>query len=62
MFGRKKLTKADQKHLRENKIYTKYQFEKQVKFLKETREKEPDRPFPCYDCLRIAKKLSMWED
>ena len=62
MFGKKILNKTEQKHLRENKIDTKYQFEEQVKFLKETREKEPDRAFPCYDCLHIAKKLGMWEE
>ena len=61
MFGGKKLTKADQKHLRENKIFTKAIFQKQIKFLKEMRQKHPDCPYPCYECIRIARKLGMWE-
>ena len=62
MFGGKKLNKTDRKHLREMNITNKYLFEKQIAFLKAEREKNPDRPYPCYDCIRIAKKLDMWED
>lgn len=60
MFGGKKLNKTDRKHLREMKIYTKYQFQKQVDFLKE-QFKTTDRGIVCWDCLQIAKKLGMWE-
>lgn len=59
MFGKKVLTKKDQKHLRENKIFTKYQFEEQIKFLKSEMKKRENRTI-CYDCLHIAKKLNMW--
>ena len=59
-FGGKKLNKTDRKHLREMKINTKWQFTEQVAFLKKERTEHPDRPYPCYDCIRIAKKLGMW--
>jgi hypothetical protein len=62
MFGRKILTKKEQKHLRENKIRTLYDMRKQVAFLKDMKEKYPDYQYPCYDCLHIAKKLGMWEE
>jgi hypothetical protein len=60
MFGGKKLNKTDRKHLRENKIFTKYQMQKQIDFLQKTRKEHPDNPYPCYDCVHIAKKLGMW--
>jgi hypothetical protein len=62
MFGNKILTKMEQKHLRELKINTLYKFRNQIKFLKEEREKHPDRPYPCYDCIHIARKLGMWNE
>lgn len=61
MFGKKKLNKKEQKHLKEMKIDRKYLFERQIKFLKEEREKYPDRPYPCYECVHIARKLGMWD-
>jgi len=62
MFGGKKLNKSDREHLKEMKLITKYKFEKQVEFLKEEKKKHPDRPYPCHDCIVIARKLGMWED
>ena len=55
-----KLPKKDKKHLRESKIIYKWQFEKQVKFLKSEMKKHPQNRFVCYDCIRIAKKIGMW--
>ena len=62
MFGRKILTKKEQKHLRDMGIHTKYQFQNQVKYLKEEKEKYPEYPYHCYDCVHIAKKLGMWQE
>jgi len=61
MFGGKKLNKTDRKHLREMNIDSKYFFEKQIAFLKEEHEKNPNKPYLCYDCIRIARKLGMWD-
>lgn len=60
-FGGKKLNKTDRKHLRENKIYTKYQFLEQVDFLKQEKKKGSDEGrILCHDCLHIARKLGLW--
>jgi len=62
MFGGKKLNKTDRKHLKEMNICTKYQFEKQVKYMKEELDKHPTEIFICWECRKIADKLGMWED
>ncbi|OGM01485.1 hypothetical protein A3K72_01660 [Candidatus Woesearchaeota archaeon RBG_13_36_6] len=59
-FGGKKLNKTDRKHLRDSGILTRYQMMKQVTYLQDLKLKNPDRPYGCYDCVRIAKKLGMW--
>ena len=56
-----KLPKKDKKHLREMNIRTKWDFERQVKFMKEEIKKEPDTRFFCWECREIADKLGMWE-
>lgn len=61
MFGQKKLNKEERKHLRENGIHTKAQFIEQLDFLKAERKEHPDQPYPCHDCIHIARKLGMWE-
>jgi len=55
-----KLSKADKKHLRDNKIYTKWQFEEQIEFMKKEMKKQSKHPIICWDCIKIAKKLGMW--
>ena len=55
-----KLPKKDKKHLRENKIFTKYLFEQQILYLKSVKAEHPISS--CYECIQIAKKLGMWEN
>lgn len=59
-----KLSKKDKKHLRDNKIFTKYQFEKQVIFQKKQLELfHQEKPHSlCWECISIAKKLGMRVD
>lgn len=61
MFGQEVLTKKEQKHLRENKIRTKYDMQKQVEHIKAFKRDYPDNTFVCYECVAIARKLGMWE-
>ena len=56
-----KLPKKDKKHLRENGIYTKHQFEKQVEFMKQIAKKEGTIRSTCDECRHIAHKLGMWK-
>ena len=56
------LSKKDKKHLRESNIKTKWQFEEQVKFMKNEFKKHPQERIICYDCKNIAIKLKMWDD
>jgi len=56
-----KLPKKDKKHLRENNIYTKYQFEKQVEFMKKERDTPNSNPILCWDCIHIAVKIGLWQ-
>ena len=56
-----KLPKKDKKHLRESNILYKWQFEQQVKFMKERQEENPDRHnVVCWECRKIADKLGLW--
>jgi hypothetical protein len=55
-----KLPKKDKKHLRENKILYKWQFEEQIKHIKKLQNEGEYPMFVCYDCITIAKKLGMW--
>jgi hypothetical protein len=55
------LSKADKKHLREMKIFYKWQFEDQIKFLKKQIRLHPQERFFCYECRRIAEKIGLWE-
>ena len=54
------LSKKDKKHLREMNINYKWQFEKQVKHMKNERKKHPSKRVVCYECMKIAKKIGMW--
>jgi len=57
-----KLPKKDKKHLRENNILYKWQFEEQVQHMKKLIKEINDRAIVCWECIKIAKKLGMWED
>lgn len=56
-----KLPKKDKKHLRSMSIFTKWQFEEQIKHMKKHCKEQPDYPMGiCWECRTIADKLGLW--
>jgi len=58
---RSKLNKKELNHLKEMKIHTKYDLEKQKEHIKEFTRDFPNTT-PCWDCKHILIKLGMWDD
>lgn len=64
-MGKKKITwstlpKKDKKHLRESKIFYKWQFIEQIAHIKK-KQREGEHPmFICHECISIARKLGLW--
>lgn len=55
-----KLSKKDKTHLKESGINTKFQFGLQVEHMKKELNRPPLEQFLCWDCVKIVKKLGMW--
>lgn len=56
-----RLSKKNKKHLRDNKIFYLWQFEKQIKFMKKQQLKHTEHPMGyCWECMVIADKLGLW--
>jgi len=61
MNWKNQLNKKEIRHLRDSGIKTKYQLDKQLKFLKKCEAESPELPEPCWECKQIFIKLGMWD-
>ena len=54
------LPRQDKNHLRENKIFTKWQFQEQINHIKKVQSEGEHPLFVCHECIRIAQKIGIW--